>query len=243
MPRYPRSLRSQHRAEIPRIACFNRAKTPFGVDCRRLIAALQVYVDEHVVPVWGTPAKLVLSKGFVEAHWALIFLDDSNQQNDLAYHEVTPEGDPQSKVFVKSTLADGSSISASASHELVEMLVDPALNLMTTGPNPSWMYAYESADPVEEESFHVRGFEMSDFVYPAYFEDFHARDSVHFDHLRKVRKPFQILAGGYQTVFKNGKWTDVSGSPSKRARLAAEDRRGHRSEQRKAAGWRRSRAD
>jgi hypothetical protein len=42
---------------------------------------------------------------------------------------------PLSKVFVKTTLADGELVSVSASHELVEMLVDPAINMMTTGPD------------------------------------------------------------------------------------------------------------
>jgi len=41
----------------------------------------------------------------------------------------------------------------SASHELMEMLVDPAINLMATGPGPKTVYAYESADPVEALSF------------------------------------------------------------------------------------------
>jgi len=121
----------------------------------------------------------------------------------------------------------------SASHELVEMLVDPAINLMTTGPDPRAVYAYESADPVEELSFKVNGIAMSDFVYPAYFEDFHKAGSVQFDHLKKVRKPFQILSGGYQIIFKNGNWSQIFGSASKRKRFALEDRRGHRSEQRK----------
>ena len=35
------------------------------------------------------------------------------------------------------------------------MLVDPAINIMTTGPDPKSVYAYESADPVEALSFPV----------------------------------------------------------------------------------------
>ncbi len=123
-------------------------------------------------------------------------------------------------------------MSVSASHELVEMLVDPAINLMTTGPNPKIIYAYESADPVEALSFDVNGIQMSDFIYPAYFEDFHKPGSVQFDHLDKVKKPFEILSGGYQIIFKNGKWSQVFGSEAKKKSFAHEDRRGHRSEQR-----------
>jgi hypothetical protein len=53
------------------------------------------------------------------------------------------------------------------------MLVDPAINLMTTGPDLKTVYACESADPVEDSSFPVNGIQLSDFVYPSYFEAFH----------------------------------------------------------------------
>jgi hypothetical protein len=62
----------------------------------------------------------------------MVFLDDADQPGALAY--LTPDGLPQSKVFVKTTLENNDLVSVSASHELVEMLVDPATNLMTTGP-------------------------------------------------------------------------------------------------------------
>jgi hypothetical protein len=56
---------------------------------------------------------------------------------------------------------------------------------------------------------------------------------VRFDQMNKVTKPFQILSGGYQIIFKNGKWSQVYGSVSKKRSFAKEDRRGHRSEERK----------
>ena len=128
---------------------------------------------------------------------------------------------------------DNELVSVSASHELVEMLVDPAINMMTTGPDPKTMYAYESADPVEALSFPVKGIPMSDFVYPSYFEVFRKPKSVQFDKMKKVTKTFQILAGGYQIIFKNGKYSQVFGSKAKAKAFAKEDRRGHRSEVRK----------
>jgi hypothetical protein len=218
---------------VPQIACFNKATVALGVDFDALIAAMQAYVDKFVMPVWGTPAKLVKSTGFIKGAWAMVFLDDADQPGALAYHDLTPDGLPQSKVFVKTTLDNGDLVSVSASHELVEMLVDPAINMMTTGPDPKAVYAYESADPVEALSFQVRGIEMSDFVFPSYFEDFHAPSSVKFDHLGKVTKPFQILSGGYQIIFKNGKWSQVFASQAKKKRFSKEDRRFHRSEERR----------
>lgn len=163
-----------------------------------------------------------------------MFLDDADQPGALAYHDLTPDGLPESKVFVKTTLENNDLVSVSTSHELVEMLVDPATNLMTTGPDPNTIYAYESADPVEELNFNVNGIAMSNFVYPSYFENFHKPGSVKFDKMSKVKRPFQILSGGYQIVFKNGKWNQVFGSKAKAKRFAREDRRGHRSQERTA---------
>ncbi len=219
---------------VPTIACFSKAATPLGVEFGALVAAMQAFVNQYVAPVWGTPAKLVKTTGFKKNAWAMVFLDDADVANALAYHDLTPDGLPVSKVFVRTTLRNNDSVSVSASHELVEMLVDPAINMMTTGPDPKAVYAYESADPVEALSFKVNGIPMTDFVYPAYFEAFHKAGSVRFDHLKKVTKPFQILSGGYQIIFKNGKWSQLFGSASKRKRFALEDRRGHRSEQREA---------
>ena len=218
---------------IPTIACFNKSTVPMGVDFDALIAAMQEYVTVHIAPVWGTPAKLVKTTDFKPGAWAMVFLDDADQPGALAYHDLTPDGLPVSKVFVKTTLDDNELVSVSASHELVEMLVDPAINMMTTGPDPKTMYAYESADPVEALSFPVKGIPMSDFVYPSYFEVFRKPNSVQFDKMNKVTKTFQILKGGYQIIFKNGKFSQVFGSKAKAKAFGKEDRRGHRSEVRK----------
>jgi hypothetical protein len=230
-----------NRGDRPKIVCFNRATVDLGVDFGKLIAAMQKYVDDFIVPVWGTAAKLTKGSFFVKGAWAMVFLDNADQRGAEAYHDLTPDGMPLAKVFVKTTLKNGDQVSVSASHELVEMLVDPTTNLMTSGPKRKLMYAYESADPVEDLSFAVDGIPMSDFVYPSYFESFRKPKSARFDAMNKVTRPFQILPGGYQTVFKSGKWTQLTGSRAKAKAFAKEDRRGHRSEQRKQA--KRKRAD
>ena len=92
---------------IPTIACFNKAKTPLGVDLAKLIAAMQEYVDKHVAPVWGTPARLVKSANFLKDSWAVVFLDDADEPDALAYHDLTPAGLPLSKVFVRTKWRPG----------------------------------------------------------------------------------------------------------------------------------------
>jgi hypothetical protein len=210
--------------QIPTIACFNKATVPLGVDFDRLLAALQTFVDDYFVPVWGTPAKLVRSTGFRKGQWAIAFLDTADVADALGYHDLTPDGLPLSKIFVTSTLEAGDQVSVTASHELAEMLVDPAINLCAVGPDDVF-YAYEVGDPVEEATFKIDGVAVTDFVYPSWFEGFRKAGSTQFDRLKKVKRPYQILSGGYASIFKNGKWSQIFGSKAKRRRMRKEARR------------------
>lgn len=214
---------------VPTIACFNRAKTPLGVDFDVLVAAMQKFVDEHFAPIWGTPAKLVRTTGFVKGAWAMTFLENATDASMEGYHDVTPEGLPLAKVFVRTTIKLKEKVSVAASHELVEMLVDPGTNIYSAGPKTNRLYDYEAADPVEELYFDVNGIPMSNFVYPEYFEIFHKRGSVRFDHMGKLKRPFELAKGGYQSFWENGKEKQVWGSIDKERRFQQEDRRGHRS--------------
>ena len=97
------------RGQIPAIACFNQATVPLGggLGFDKLIATLQQFLDQIFVPVWGTPARLVRTTGFQKGAWALAFLDTADVANALGYHDLTPDGLPLSKVFVRTTLGAG----------------------------------------------------------------------------------------------------------------------------------------
>jgi hypothetical protein len=112
---YRPTLGAFNQGELPTIAGFNKATVPLGVDLDALIAAMQAYIDEHVAPVGGTPAKLIKTTGFRKGAWAMVFLDDADEPDALAYHDLTPDGLPEAKVFVKTTLADRELVSVSAS--------------------------------------------------------------------------------------------------------------------------------
>src|SRR5260370_22832599 len=99
-------------------------------------------------PMGNTPATLVKTTDFQPGAWAMVFQDNADQAGALAYHDLTPDGLPEAKVFVKTTLDNNDLVSISASPELVEMLVDPPINMMTTRPDRAPVHAYESADPV-----------------------------------------------------------------------------------------------
>jgi hypothetical protein len=219
---------------IPTIVCVNQATKKLGVDFDQLVTALQKFLDQHFVPVWGTPARLVKAREPRSGTWTLLFTDDQDSAKHdgwLGLHHL--EGNPIAKVFVGPVKAHREKVSVAASHELAEMLVDPAINLWAAGPNGR-LYAYEVCDAVEEEKFPVDGIPMCNFVYPAYFDLFREPKSTRFDHKNKLHCPFQILPRGYATVLEDGKKVDIPGSSAKEEHFKKENRVDHRSEYRAA---------
>jgi hypothetical protein len=216
----------------PTIACVNKARVDLEVDFDRMIRALQTFVDECLVPVWRTPATLVRSRKERAGAWTLVFLDDADRAKLFGYHKLMKNGLPLAKVFVKPTLKGGEPISVVASHELAEMLVDPGDNLWSAGPKGR-IYAYEVCDAVEQEQFTLDGIAMSDFVYPAYFQRLlRTSRAAQFDYLKRIKRPFQVLPGGYAVVRAGGKKITVLGSRATKRRFEEEDRRFHRSQYR-----------
>ncbi len=217
------------------IACINKAKTDLGVPLDKLTAALQKCYDQYFEPVWGYPVHLYNTTKAKASDWQLIYFETADQANALGYHELTKNGQPVSKVFVKTTLDDNESVSVTACHELFEMAIDPIANLWAEAADGT-EYAYEMCDAVEEDTFLVDGVPMSNFLHPSWFESFKHRPGTKFDHLGRLTKPFSMTKGGYVIVKKDGKVSEQFGSAAKARRFAKEDRHDHRSEFRKAEG-------
>lgn len=202
--------------QVPTITCVNQATISMGVDFNALVAALQVFVDQFFAPIWGTHCVVKAATVIGPTEWGMVFLDNADAANALGYHDLTKAGLPLSKIFVKTTLASRELVEVTASHELAEMLVDPAVQLTAEGMAiiRRWkvkaMYAYEVCDAVEAFSFPVNGIQMTNFMYPSWFEGF--RTSGKFDQMGLCKKPFQILRGGYMPIMIGiGRWTQVFG--------------------------------
>ena len=96
---------------------------------------------------------------------------------------MSPQSDkkPIAKVFVDTDRQSGRAWTISASHELLEMLVDPGMNLTVLRPTDEMattgqLYAYEVCDPCDADEYviqiHEKRIQVSNFVYPAWFEWF-----------------------------------------------------------------------
>lgn len=215
-----------------RVACINKAKTPLGVNFDKLTAALQKCYNEQFLPVWGYPLELYNTTTPASHDWQFVYMDTADEAGALGYHDLTKNGQPISKIFVKTTIDDGQLVSVTACHELFEMAIDPMANIWAEAPDGK-LYAYEMSDPVEDDTFLVNGIAMSNFVHPSWFEPFAHPKGTKFDHMGKLTKPFSLDKNGYMIVKTGGRVHEVFGSKTKEERFTNEDRRGHRSEYRK----------
>jgi hypothetical protein len=238
---------------VVNIAVVNQSTVVKDADASAWTDALQIQVSRDFFPVWGVDAKLTYlpnGKNAAAGNWVLAILDNADQAGALGYHDITPDGLPLGKVFAKTTIDDGGAVSVTASHELLEMLGDPDINLTAElddgSGSPSKFYAYEVCDACEDDQFgyKINSVLVSDFVYPAYFESFRKANSTQFDQGNKITAPFTLLAGGYMGVLDLANlsegWQQVTASKSDRAtQLKSRARIGSRRERRhiSRANW------
>ena len=170
--------------------------------------------------------------------WVLAILDDSDQADALGYHDLTASGMPQGKVFAKTCLEDHESWSVCISHELLEMLADPYLNLCAEGGDGR-IRAVEVCDPVEDDSlgYEISGVLVSDFVMPAWYSP--CWSLQRFDFRGRLHQAAELGVGGYASIMQAGNWTQINADD--KARRKRPMQRGSRRERRVRAHRERSR--
>jgi hypothetical protein len=217
------------------IDCINASTEASDQTIKWLTAALQKQVTRDFAPIWGTPAQLffVPKAGTPNpAHWQLVFLDNADIANALGYHDLTATGLPLGKVFIRTTELAGDAWSVTASHELLEMLVDPwvdsAVIQLNSDGTTGFAYAQEVCDACEQDSlgYVINDFKVSDFVTPEWFGPPTLEPNARFDFMGHISSPLQLLPGGYIGAIRidaSSGWVQILGESSK-----AETSRGSR---------------
>jgi len=206
------------------IAVMNSSTAIADADVQAMLPAFTQQWNNDLGPVWGVDqAKFTFvptGQSPAAGSWWVAFLDDSTQAGALAFHDLTDEGLPISKVFVKTILADNASVSVGATHELCEMAVDPWLNSAYQDPQGVF-WAGEVCDPVEDDQYgyQIGGILVTDFVTPNWFAHEHAQGPIDFK--GHSNEAFQILTGGYAQKFDPQQgWQQITGSKARRSRRA-----------------------
>jgi len=190
-------------------------------EVRKVVAAIQKQVDRDFFPLWGWRAELAFRPRRSPKNPMHILLRNSNRKSDPGYHFV--DGIPEAEVFTRD--AHGRVLSdwqATLSHEVLEMIADPGVNLYArghvsrSGRRRKAFVAYEVCDPVQDRLYVIDSVQVSDFVTPEWFEPERQRDSTPFSFLRAVSQPFELTEGGYIDAYLDGRFITVWGHPSKK---------------------------
>ena len=163
----------------------------------RVSAALQKQAARDLAPIWDIRATVDPFPTLDDVplgYWPIIVVEDV--QNAAGIH-LDKDGQPFALVEA------GSSWSLTASHECLEMLVDPFGNRLVAGPSPKRRqgrveFLVEVCDPSEDAEFAytVNGVLASDFYTPSYFEP-RPVANVRYSFTGAITEPRQVLRGGY----------------------------------------------
>jgi hypothetical protein len=204
------------------VAIINASTVLGDQDVAAAISSLQRQISEHLAPIWGVDASLFFVPGSERppaGAWWVSILDNSDQAGTLGYHDLTSDGLPLGKVFAASDILNGYNWTVSASHEILEMLIDPDISLsvfLQEGETAGTLYAYEICDPceIDQYGYALDGVLVSDFVFPSWFESFRTPGSCQFDATQQINAPFQLLAGSYISTYKvnaGSGWQQLNG--------------------------------
>jgi hypothetical protein len=181
---------------------------------------------------------------------AVLYLwDEADVANALGYHSRNAKGLPFGFVFKKVADNAGESWTVTLSHEALELIADPLVNLLVAGPHPqenrTVFHWYEMSDAVQGETYMIDGVEVSNFVLPLYFtpnaEKGSRNDFLGNAHNGETLASFGVNPGGYIGFFDPQLNDDVTfalaGDMLAQERLMAKrantsGRRAHR-----IAGW------
>ena len=210
---------------MPNIVVINESTAISNADIQKMLPAFEQQWNQDLQSAWRVePASfqfLPQQKAPAAGSWWLVFLDNSDQASALAYHDLTNDGYPVSKVFVKTLQAQGASISVGATHELCEMAVDPWLNGAYQDSSGAF-WAAEICDPVESDKYgyQIGDVLVTDFVTPNWFA--HRQSQSVIDFQGHAHGAFEVLSGGYAQKFDaQSGWVQITGSAVRDAKAHA----------------------
>jgi hypothetical protein len=241
-------------------------------DLQAGIRAVNRQLTYDFAPYWGFGGQLRVEgktgkrQGFDQADMrgdAVLYVRERKGANDDGFHTTHFAGIPYGFVYLDVAETLDEEWSVTLSHEALELVGDPELNLLVKGPHPDpnqdreVFHWFEMCDAVQDESYIIDGRKVSNFVLPLYFTSGHERGGRN-DFLGtltdgKTLRSFKANPGGYIMYFdpKTGEqpWESPHSARSKERldlKRSLGIGRGHRRRLSGGAGdrgltWRRSR--
>lgn len=192
-------------SDVPQIVVRNKANLPLK-DAWNLAWALNYQVRWQFGPLWKISAAVSLLPDGVPVPadaWILDLLESADVANALGYHDEDGKEVPYGRVFCKTAADNGVAATEVASHELLELLVDPHVNATAYDPASARLFAMEVGDPVQGGAYDLGapyrtpvGLIMSDFALPNWYDPNTKANAV-TSYRGTVKGPFALGKGGY----------------------------------------------
>lgn len=189
-------------ALIRQLALVSESKQVKPSDLMKVAAALQKQASRDLDPIWDISATVDAFQALEDVpsdYWPMIVMDDIGYDGAAGIHL---DRDNQPYALITAS-ADLDTWSLTASHEALEMLVDPFGNRLKAGDSPKSdqgrvNFLVEVSDPSEAADFGytVNGILVSDFYTPQFFDPV-SGPGVRYSYTGALTEPRQILRGGY----------------------------------------------
>ncbi len=190
-------------------------------ELQEVLRAINRQIREDFEPYWSLGAELRLegrstkrpttsNLADMRGDAVLYLWDKANVDEALGYHDINHRGIPFGFVFTELSKKMGENWTVTLSHEALELIGDPEINLLVQGPHPHKpdnfvFHWYEMCDAVQAEAYVIDGVEVSNFVLPLYFtgeEELGGRnDFLGKSYNGKTLKSFGTNPGGYIGFF------------------------------------------
>ena len=210
---------------FPTISVVNFANLPDD-DVQAAIRAVNRQIREDFAPIWGAVWDLRLHgssfnaddieslvEEFVQGEAVLYIVDEGHMPGAAGYHAINGREMPYGFVFI----TDPNDWTVTLSHEALELIIDPTVNVMVPGPDPrpggqnnTVLHAYEVCDAVERTSYFIDEVRISNFITQQWFfpddapgtrNDFLGVGVPSFDATPNSHLAFLDLAEGWVTYF------------------------------------------
>lgn len=187
----------------PQVAILNEASEISDNMAGRIGWALRYQLYYHFAPVWKSWANVKnLPKGasIPSDAWVLALLDNADQEGALGYHDESGAEAPFARVFCKTAREGGIAPCEVASHELLEMLLDPHVNFTALDEKHKRLYPVEACDACQGNGYGVGAagnqLTVADFLLPNYFDP-KTKPSTITDYRDALKGPFSLAREGY----------------------------------------------
>ena len=179
------------------VALVSQSAQTEQADLVHVAAALSKQATRDLAPLWGVTATVGAFTSLTTipiGYWPVIVVD--HVQGAAGYHQ-----DRQGHPYALVQYSD--SWSLTASHETLEMLVDPFGRRTAAGRSPKTdqgqvEFLVEACDPCEDADFAytIDGVLVSDFITPRFYDP-RKTTSARYSFTGAITQPRQIRQGGY----------------------------------------------